>query len=572
MKYMHQLLGFTALGAIIMGAPASAQNPLMIPDTLTGRHITLTLQQGTYTFYPGYATQTMGANGPILGPTLILYKGDSVYFNVVNQLPDTTTIHWHGMHVSAANDGGPHTVIPPGTTWTPAFEVLDDAATYWYHPHLHKKTNLHVTKGIAGFIIVRDSQEASLPLPRTYGVDDIPLVIQTKAFDNNKQIIVPTNSDSVVMVNATINPEVTLPAQVVRLRLLNGSSMRVFNIGFSENLTFHQIASDGGLLSSPVSLTRLWLAPGERAEILLDLSGRNGQTVYLKSYASELPNGIYGAANPGMMPMMTLNGYNPSPINGTDFNILKINVGPPTSNPITSIPSTLRTVTPIPASQANVTRTLRMRPTQMGPNQLNGDFTFNNAPFNMNVINYTIPLNSTEIWEIINNSAIAHPFHIHDVQFYVLDRDGNPPPLNERGKKDVILVRPGETVRFITQFTDFADDSIPYMYHCHMLFHEDRGMMGQFIVTAPSTGGIGARDAAPSFVVFPNPSRDVFHIAGVRRNAQVNVYTADGKQVLSRRMDSDHATLNLPPTLRGTLWVEVVDPSGTVSRRRVVRY
>ncbi len=563
------------LGQVLISGIAfsiAAQNQLMIPDTLTGSQITLTLQQGTYTFYPGYTTQTMGANGSILGPTLILYKGDSVYFNVVNQLPDTTTIHWHGMHVSAANDGGPHTVIPPGTIWTPAFEVMDKAGTYWYHPHLHKKTNLHVTKGIAGFIIVRDSEEAALTLPRTYGVDDIPLVIQTKAFDNNKQIIVPTNSDSVVMVNATINAEVDLPAQVVRLRLLNGSSMRVFNIGFSNDLTFYQIASDGGLLSSPVALTRLWLSPGERAEILINLSGKNGQTIYLKSYASEFPNGIYGATNPGRMPMMTLNGYNPSPINGVDFNILKINVTSPTSNPVTTIPASLVTVTPIPSSQATLTRTLVMRPTQMGPNQLNGDFTFNNTPFNMNVINYTIPLNSTEIWEIQNMSAIAHPFHIHDVQFYVLDRNGSPPPPQEQGRKDVILVKPMETVRFITQFTDFADDSIPYMYHCHMLFHEDRGMMGQFVVSAPATGGIQASATHNEPIVYPNPSSSTFFLTDLPANAYLSVYTSDGRQVWSEQARSSTIQIDLPAGLRGNFLLEVIDPSGSVTRRRIIRY
>ena len=150
-----------------------AQSPLFIPDTLSGEVINLILQNGLTNFFPGQPTQTMGANGNILGPTLILNKNQNVTINVHNSLNDTTTIHWHGLHVSPQNDGGPHIVIPPGEIWSPNFNVLDWASTYWYHPHLHHYTNEHVSKGISGLIIVRDEEESSLPLPRKYGIDDI---------------------------------------------------------------------------------------------------------------------------------------------------------------------------------------------------------------------------------------------------------------------------------------------------------------------------------------------------------------------------------------------------------------
>lgn len=475
-----------------------SQNQLIIPDTLTGNNIYLSLGDGTHQFYNGINTTTMGANGGILGPTLILNKGDAVDITVENQLSDTTTIHWHGMHVSAENDGGPHTTIPPSATWNPKFTVLDKAGTYWYHPHLHEKTNFHVTMGIAGFIIVRDSEEAQLNLPRTYGVDDFPLAIQTKNFDLNKQIIFPSNTDSVVMVNATIDAELEIPAQIVRLRLLNGSSQRVFNIGLTNSLEFYQIGSDGGLLEKPIVMNRLQLASGERAEILVDLSGKEVQTIELLSYASELPNGIYGAAIPGIAMGMgfglEMDGYNPNPLNGNDFKIMQFKVTNPTVSPITSIPSMLVNVEPILESEATLTRTLTLSPEMgnmgqgMGMDVLNGKFLINNQSFDMDVINYDIPFNNTEIWSITNMSPIGHPFHIHDVQFYILDRNGNSPPLNEQGRKDVVFVNPMETVRFITKFDDFANSSVPYMYHCHMLTHEDDGMMGQFIVTDPTVG------------------------------------------------------------------------------------
>ena len=514
---------------------AFAQNPLMIPPTLSGTNINLNLQYGTHQFFAGQITQTMGANGDILGPTLILNQGDFVNFSVNNQLNDDTTIHWHGMHVSAINDGGPHTVIASGTTWTPAFTILDKAATYWYHPHLHTKTDLHVSKGIAGLIIVKDQEEAALDLPRTYGIDDIPLVIQTKAFDNNNQIVNHSNSDTVIMANATVDPYIDLPAQVVRFRILNGSSQRVFNLGLSNNENFYLITTDGGLLNAPLQTTRLQMAPGERAEILIDLSGRENQTLSLKSYASELPNGIYGAAAPGMNASMPLNGYNPNPLNGNNFDILQINVVAPTANPVTSIPNTLANLSPIPETDANTTRTLTFSPASPGFNQLNGNFLINNSSFDMNVINYNIPLDNVEIWELRNQSAIAHPFHIHDVQFYILDRNGNPPPATEQGRKDVVLVKPQETVRFITKFETFADDAVPYMYHCHMLTHEDGGMMGQFVVH--SSNAINGETVFKG-KIYPNPSSGNIHIESNEAFSKIQILDLTGRPVFEKKFNS----------------------------------
>ena len=499
MKTITLILFFLATNVLV------AQNELLIPDTIAGTTFDLTLQNGTYQFLDGQVTNTMGVNGNILGPTLILNKNDDINITVDNQLDDTTTIHWHGMHVSADNDGGPHTIILPGATWNPSFTVMDRAGTYWYHPHLHEKTNLHVSKGIAGFIIVRDEDEAALELPRTYGVDDFPLVIQTKDFDASNQVVVPSNSDDVLMVNATIDPTLNVPAQVVRLRILNGSSQRVFNIGLSGNKTLYQIGSDDGLLSETNALTRLRMAPGERVEILIDMTNMQGQTLNLRSFASELPNGIYGAAYPGMMSMMTLNGYNPNLMNGTDFDIMEINVIAPTNNPVTTIPTSLVYIIPLLESLADITRTLTFTPEMMGPNALNGKFYINGGSFNMNTINYSIPLDNIEIWTISNQSPTAHPFHIHDVHFYVLDRNGVPPPASEQGRKDVILIPAMESARIIMQFTDFANDDVPYMYHCHMLTHEDDGMMGQFEVVDETIGvgedGINSED----IILYPNP-------------------------------------------------------------------
>jgi bilirubin oxidase len=528
-----------------------AQNPVLIPDTLSGTSFELTLQNGNFSFFDGQSTATMGVNGNILGPTLIINKGDFVDIKVNNQLSETTTIHWHGLHVSAANDGGPHTTIAPFETWNPRFTVLDKAGTYWYHPHLHEYTNKHVSLGLAGFILVKDEDEATLELPRTYGLDDFPLVIQTKDFDINSQIVVPSNSDDVPMVNATIDPYLNVPAQIVRLRLLNGASQRVFNIGLSDNHTFYQISSDGGLLKKPLLLSRLRMAPGERAEILVDFSGMEDQSIQLMSYASELPNGTYGAAYPGMGPMMTLDDYYPNPLNGTNFDILKFNVGASTISPVNSIPEILVDVIPLLENSADITRTLIFTSEEMGPNQLNGEFLINGLRFDMDVINFSIPFNSTEIWSLSNMSAIAHPFHIHNVQFYVLDRNGSAPPASEQGRKDVILIHPMEEVRFITQFTDFANDSVPYMLHCHMLTHEDRGMMLQFKVVDLSTGtGLEERNSG-NVNVYPNPvkeSNTTLTISGFRgEKVHLELYNIRGQKIAVKKIvpNIEPFTINL---------------------------
>jgi len=244
----------------------------------------------------------------------------------------------------------------------------------------------------------------------------------------------------------------------------------------------------------------------------------------------------------------------------------------PTANAIYSIPASLATLIPIPEASSNLTRNFIMSPVSMGPNQLNGDFVINGAPFNINVINYEIPLGNTEIWSITNQSAIAHPFHIHDVQFFVLDRNGNLPPISERGLKDVIVVNAMETVRFITKFEDFSSDTVPYMYHCHMLFHEDRGMMGQFLVI-DNTAGVNDFNLSSEVLVYPNPMKDVFYIK-----------TADGLiverieiiDVLGRILKTFDKTTNTEPYELGNLssgvhLIKISSNQGELIKRIIIK-
>lgn len=509
-----------------------AQNDLPIPPLISGSNIDLQLQEGSWEFHPGELIETYGYNGDLLGPTIVLDQGQEVTLNVTNTMPDLTTTHWHGLHVAPEHDGGPHSLIMPGTTWSPSFTVLDKASTYWYHPHAHGLTDYQVTKGAAGMIIVRDAEEAALDLPRTYGVDDIPLILQTKPIVDG-QIMLHTGLDTVVVTNGVREAQVTLPAQIVRLRCLNGSNERTFLLGFSNGMVFRTIATDGGLLAAPVPLTRQFLTNGERAEVLLDLGGMEGQVFELMSYGSELPNGTMGSADVSMMGA-TPDAYYENGLNGSDFRVLRITVGPPTAAPVTTIPAALALVEPYEEADATVTRQFVFTPEVMGPvGMVEGPIMINGALFEMDVINETVLLGSTEIWTITNNTAVGHPFHIHDIQFHVLDRNGQPVPPQEQGRKDVVFVPANSTVRVITRFDDFADPDVPYMYHCHILMHEDEGMMGQFLVVDPNAIGEPS-GAGNTLYIAPNPSSDgsvLFRAAGAEGAAEWVVLDATGRTV-----------------------------------------
>ena len=549
-----------------------SQNLLNIPPALSGTNFSLAIQSGTQTFYTGYNTPTYGINGTWMAPTLIWNKGDSLNINVTNNLNTSTTIHWHGLHVAPQYDGGPFQLINIGSTWNPTFKVRNDAGTFWYHPHGVGKTDLHVSKGIAGMIIVRDPIEAALNLPRTYGVDDIPVIVQSKAFDVLKQIAIATEMDTALFVNGTLNPYTTLPAQVVRMRLLNGSSMRTYLLGFSGNLSFHLIATDGGLLDSSLTLTKIRLSPGERAEVLLNLSGMQTQTLSLRNFGSQLPNGIYGAASVGIG-TATITGYNQNPLNGADYDIMKITVSAPTATPVTTIASTLGTLSPWPTTTVTVNRRLEFNTLNAGDStqMAEGSFTINGKQYVMDTINITTQLNNIEIWKLVNKTLIAHPFHIHDEQFYIVDINGSPPPAFEHGKKDVVLVMPGDSLRFITKFEDFSSNTLPYMYHCHLLHHEDDGMMGQFIVGI-STGikEFSLNDKA--IILYPNPNNGSFKLLVDTEisDGEIIMYNSLGQKIHEQKISQGENNIITNGIAKGLLHYIILQNKGQIGNGKLV--
>jgi len=554
---------------------AKTQNPLVIPPALTGTTFNLNVQNGVVQFFDGINTPTFGINGDILGPTIIVNKWDWVTINVTNSLTgtgNTTTMHWHGLHVPAMADGGPHQIIEQGATWSPQFQILNNASTFWYHPHGLGKTDLHVAKGLAGFLIVKDSAEAELNLPRTYGVDDFPIVVQTKAFDVLYQVAIATQDDTLVCVNGTVDPYLEAPAQVIRLRLLNGSSMRVYNFGFTNDKEFNLIGTDGGLLSNSLPLNRLMLAPGERGEILLDLQGMEGQTIYLMSNSSEMVNGIYGASTVTGMMGGVITDYNLNPLNGADFQILQINVGAQTIDPVLEIPEVL--VENMPLTSYDKTRTFNLQPDEMmdPEGQVMGPFNINGDHFDMEVINETVYINDTEKWRIQNNTGIAHPFHIHDIQFTVDNINGGPVPLQLQGLKDVVMVMPMSYVEVIAEFKDFADNDVPYMYHCHMLHHEDDGMMGSFRVIDTNATNIES-DNGINFLIYPNPAANNLFIQLDNNTTWVEIKIVNilGEVLYNHQEKAtDHILIDISGLAPGTYTLKLETNIGNSSKKIII--
>ncbi|GBL34950.1 blue copper oxidase CueO [Filimonas sp.] len=496
MNLMNRLSTLFILCLFVSAQSIKAQyNTMWIPDTLSGTNFNLDIKDTfAQIVNTGNQTITAGINGKFWGPTLFFNQGDTVHMNIHNFLNDSTTLHWHGFHLPAVMDGGPHQVIPPGTIWQPYWKVTNNAATYWYHPHLHTMTEEQITKGLGGLIIVRDPIESALALPRKYGVDDIPVVLTDRDFNTSNQFTVVPYGDS-MLTNGTLRAQYTVPAQVVRFRILNGAIERSYNLGFSDNRSFYVITSDGGLLNAPVALTRYLLHAGERVEILVNCSGQSGTTVDLKAFNSTLGNFVAGGEN---FP----NGPFANALGKIDFNILHVNIGPANGSPILSIPSTLTNNTLLNAASANITRKLTISDslaslipgvTILGPNA----FIINHKLFDIHFNEYEVPLGNTEIWEITSSSVFGHPFHIHDVEFNILSVNGVAPVAAQAGWKDVVFI-PGATggpggstpsvVKFIANFDDYADSLHPFMFHCHIALHEDEGMMGQFIVTNKATG------------------------------------------------------------------------------------
>ena len=478
------------LGASYIPGTWSKTTPARLPippqvDGSYGRPIDLQIRSGTWQFQLGVETPTLGFSQDYLGPTIRTRQHGELNLHYRNTLTESVAVHGHGLHVPGEVDGGPQLAIEPGADWQPGLSIVQPAATCWYHSHTHGKTGEQTYRGLAGLIIIDDEEADSLPLPRRYGVDDLPIVIQDRTFDEQGRLVYSlydADEDGwlgdTVVINGAVAPVANVPAGKVRLRLLNGANARFYIVNFSDNRTFHKIASDGGLLEAPVPLTTMEMSPGERCEIVIDMADGKpaGLLTLFEDEFDDDEEGILGSLS-------------------NLFDRSERALPPPSLTLIVDNALAANTA-PLPEQMAAIVRPqpreiVRTRDFMLTMGNGDGgndgghaamDMAINGAAMDMNVINERVERGVWERWRIRSNQG-AHPFHVHGCSFLIEQMEGAAASPDQQGWKDMVVVDDDDWSEIVVRFDYPATERYPYMYHCHILEHEDRGMMGQFTVS-----------------------------------------------------------------------------------------
>ncbi len=424
----------------------------------------------------------MGYHQGLLGPTLIAKVGEQAQIKVQNQLKEPTNVHWHGLVVPADQDGHPEQLIAPAGSQTYSFQIKQAGGLYWYHPHPHNLTAKQAYLGLAGLFVVRDPQESALNLP--VGEQEAFLVVQDKRLNGNALDYNPSQQDIMsgylgldILVNGQQNAQMQVKQSIYRLRILNGSNARVYNLGFNKETPFWVIGGDGGLTETPYSEKSVLLGPGERLDILADFSAhKEGSLLKLIS----LP--FKGVTTQGQQELTLLE--------------MQVQKG---QAKFYKIPNQLAALEKISTPTGTKTRTFELQGmkmsgvdamTEMGHGSMmmstsgnpimKGMHTINGKTFAMNRIDETVTAGTSEIWVFDNSKGDEiHPMHLHGAQFQIIQREGGRNSIfsHEKTRKDTVLLMPGEKVSIAIKFPDYKGK---YVIHCHNLEHEDDGMMLNF--------------------------------------------------------------------------------------------
>lgn len=474
-------------------------------------------------------------------------NGTEMTLNLNNQLDSNSTIHWHGFKIPAIMDGGPDVPVESNSTKAYSFTMNQPAAPLWFHPHPDMQTGKQVYMGLAGVYILEDAVskdlEAANQLPS--GDKDTILLVQDRRFTdlntttNVRELAyknMAMDSDGMlgdtVLVNGSVLPKQEVSNTLHRYRLYNVSNARNYDFALSDDSNFTVVGTDGGLLEKPVSVNHITLGAAERVEIVIDFSKYNvGDKVMLvsKPFNGDMMSmmgsnnsmgdmGDMGDMNmdgmDGMDGMDNMDGSMTSGTdtqgmmkgmvsNGTGLVIMRFDINETQAETVTlydTLPSTAQITSRLSEADADNQGNERefimsMGGMGSGMNDMNSSsqgmqmsFVINAKTFDIDRVDEFVPAGATEIWSIKNLSPMAHPFHAHAIQYQILSRNGVPASGVDLGWKDTFLVQPGETVRVIGDFSSAEGD---YMYHCHILEHEDAGMMGYFRVG--DTGNLGAQ-------------------------------------------------------------------------------
>jgi FtsP/CotA-like multicopper oxidase with cupredoxin domain len=443
-------------------------NPLRIPPTFSGD--TLAAVMAEQEIWPGGTTSLHTYGGESPGPTFRVRSGDQFSVRLVNQLQgdEHTNIHWHGLVIPPDMDGHPKDVVMPGESFNYTFRIEQRAGTCWYHPHPHEMTGPQVYKGMAGLFIIEDDEEQALGLPA--GDHDVPLIIQDRRPSPTGELPYELTDDDMengvlcdkVIVNGTSDPYLEVESGLYRFRILNGSNARIYDLAFADKRTFHIIATDGGLLDRPYPVEKATLSPGERVEILVEFTANDvDSSVFFKSQG----NGASTGTQQGIeLPVIR-------------FDIVRAGGGSVT------IPATLAKLEQVDPALSVRDRTFEMR---IDHSTTPMSHLLNGKHFDMMRVDEQVKIGDLEIWTFRNTSYLPHPMHLHGAQFQVLDRNGNPSLApNDLGWKDVVYVRPFQTVRVLARFGRWPG---LLLVHCHNLEHEDHGMMLNFEMVTEYSG------------------------------------------------------------------------------------
>jgi spore coat protein A len=472
--------------------PPRFEQPLRIPPTVTGSHITLTAKQADVPILPHRPPTTMLTyDGGWPGPTIRRPVGQRTTVTVVNQLPSAfgeLSLHLHGDHHSSADDGRPDDqLVAPGAKRAYDFPLTDGgkperAAFSFYHDHRMDVTGRNNWYGLQGMFITDDPAENKLRLPT--GQYDLPLLVADRSFDDAGQLTnpfpkasdpqnatAPINGpyappgDATVgthtLVNGVFQPYASVGTHRYRLRLLNASSFSSYDFQLSDGRPMVQVGNGSGLLTKPVSRTDVLLGPAERADVIVDFGHDLGKRVVLQSVArvDGRPGGIGSPTTPVMQFRVT------SRVSDS-----------------TAVPKALMPLPPL-ALPAAPTQTwafgLAPDAARKGPM-----WTINGKPYDHMRVDATVELGSVQRWLLVNTSPLTHFIHLHEEAWRTVSRNGQPPPAWEAGYQDTWRLDPGDTVEVAAKVTDHLG---PFLIHCHMLDHEDHGMMATFVVVKPGT-------------------------------------------------------------------------------------
>ena len=533
LKYSVALGVASALPLWSRTAFAADRPALPIPDLLTAdasNRIQLIVKAGQSTF-AGKTATTWGYNGNLLGPAVKLNTGQAVSVDIHNQLVEETTLHRHGLEIPGEVDGGPQGVIPAGGKRSVTFTPAQRAATCWFHPHQHGKTGRQVAMGLAGLVLIEDDEIRKLLLPKQWGIDDVPVIIQDKQFSADGQINYQLDMmtaavgwfGDTLLTNGTIYPQHAAPRGWLRLRLLNGCNARSLNIAASDNRPLYVIASDGGLLAEPVKVTELPMLMGERFEVLVDVSdGKAFDLVTLPVSQMGMAIAPFDKPHPVMrvQPLLiTASGTLPDTLtampalpslDGVTVRKLQLSMDPMLD--MMGMQMLMKKY----GGQAmagmdhgqmmghmnndnmghgnmdhdnmNHGEMGNMQHGGMGNMKQDGTFDFHNAnringlAFDMNIPMFAATKGQHERWVISGQGdMMLHPFHIHGTQFRILSENGKAPAAHRTGWKDTVRVEGGVS-EVLVKFDHDAPKEHAYMAHCHLLEHEDTGMMLGFTV------------------------------------------------------------------------------------------